>query len=222
MIKLNRVAILICLILASNSLVAKGSYKDIQLFVPQVLLDLKYSTEDNFLKRDLYGDFNQCFMHTIAAEKLKKAQNILETLKPGYRLKIFDGLRPRSIQQQMWDKVEGTDQQKYVANPKTGSIHNYGFAVDLTIVNKNNKELDMGTEFDHFYSSAQPRYEINLLRKNKLTFVQLENRLLLRFVMVQAGFYPISNEWWHFDALPKSVVKSTYSIVESVDQMKSL
>lgn len=114
----------------------------------------------------------------------------------------------------MWEIVRGTDKQKYVANPKTGSIHNYGCAVDLSIVDENGKELDMGTPFDYFGDLAQPRFEKKFLEEGKLTRTQIKNRQLLRHVMQKSGFQGILSEWWHFNGYPRKYVKEHYTIIE--------
>ena len=182
--------------------------------LPGVTVNLRYASTNNFMKENLYGDFNRAFLHRIAADKLKKAAALLQKNKPGWKLLVYDGLRPRSVQWQLWKRVKGTDQQPYVANPKRGSIHNYGFAVDLTLQDAAGKELDMGTEFDHFGKLAQPALEQKFLKQGKLTEQQVKNRRLLRRVMEDAGFIQLPIEWWHYDALPKQEVKSKYKIIE--------
>lgn len=179
-----------------------------------IKIDLRYAVENNFVGVNLYGKFNRAFLHKEAAEKLKVAAETLGKLKPGYRLVIFDALRPRSVQNILWEKVKGTAQQPYVANPVFGSIHNYGFAVDISIVDEHGAELDMGTPFDDFSPLAQPQLESRYLAEGKLTESQLKNRHLLREVMQEAGFIQLPIEWWHYDALPKNEVKKHYKIVE--------
>ncbi|MCP4134600.1 MAG: M15 family metallopeptidase [bacterium] len=187
---------------------------DVQTLNPDIRVDLKYSTTDNFLGVDMYGSLTKCYLVKEAARKLARAQTCLTKIKPGYRLLVFDGLRPRRYQYKMWDVVKGTARQRYVANPRYGSIHNYGAAVDLSIADAAGKELDMGTPFDSFSKRAQPRYEQVYLKKGKLTKKQIENRELLRAVMKQAGFHGLRIEWWHFNAFPKSVIKKKYKIIE--------
>lgn len=177
-------------------------------------IDLKYATTDNFVGQNMYGDFNKAYLHHIAADKLTHAIRNLKALHPAYRLVIYDALRPRSVQYLLWDKVKGTSRQKYVADPKHGSIHNFGFAVDISILDENGKPLDMGTPFDDFTPLAQPRLEQAFLKEGKLTRQQIDNRLLLRKVMEDAGFIQLPVEWWHFDALPKAKVMSGFKIVE--------
>jgi len=179
-----------------------------------VALDLRYATTNNFTGHNLYGVFNRAFLHQLAAAKLARAAANLQAIHPKYKLLIFDALRPRSVQYLLWNKVKGTDQQKYVANPQGGSIHNFGFAVDLSVLDETGKELDMGTAFDDFTPLAQPALEEKFLESGKLTRQQLQNRRLLRKAMEDAGFIQLPLEWWHFDALPKTEVKMNYSIVE--------
>lgn len=178
-----------------------------------LIIDLRYGSTNNFVGQDMYGDF-KAFLHKIAAEKLAKAVKNLSAIEPKYKLIIFDALRPRAVQRILWDKVKGTDQEMYVANPQNGSVHNFGFAVDLSIVDGTGKELDMGTEFDSFNSFAQPQLEEQFIKESKLTEKQIRNRRLLRRVMEEAGFIQLPFEWWHYDALPKSEVKEKFKIIE--------
>jgi D-alanyl-D-alanine dipeptidase len=187
---------------------------DVQAVCPEIRVDLKYSGTDNFVRQDVYGDLDKCFLQKEAAAKLAAAQKKLTEIKPGWRLLVFDGARPRRIQAQFFAIVKGTPQQQYVADPARGSIHNYGAAVDLTIVDAAGREVDMGTPFDFFGDLAQPRLESEFLAQGKLAREQLDNRLLLRKVMTSAGFLPISNEWWHFDAFPPQEVRARYKIIE--------
>lgn len=180
----------------------------------RIAIDLRYATTNNFTGQNLYGSYNRAFLHRRAAEKLDRAAAALHVLHPDYRLLIFDALRPRSVQYRLWDRVKGTEQQKYVANPRGGSIHNYGFAVDLSIADDSGRELDMGTPFDDFTPLAQPRLEESFLAAGKLSEQQVQNRRLLRRVMEDAGFLQLPIEWWHFDALPKEEVRRQFPIVE--------
>jgi D-alanyl-D-alanine dipeptidase len=187
---------------------------DIQEVCPEIRVDLKYSSTDNFVHQDVYGDLDKCFLQKEAAAKLAAAQGKLVELKPGWRLLVFDGARPRRVQARFFAIVKGTPQQQYVADPARGSIHNYGAAVDLTIIDPDGRELDMGTPFDFFGELAQPKLESAFLAQGKLTRKQIDNRLLLRNVMTSAGFLTISNEWWHFDAFPPKEVRARYKIIE--------
>jgi D-alanyl-D-alanine dipeptidase len=177
-------------------------------------IDLRYASLNNFTGHNLYGDFKKAYLHRIAAEKLAKAAVILQTLRPGHQMVIYDALRPRSAQQILWNHVKGTSKEQYVANPQGGSMHNFGFAVDLSLYDVSGKELDMGTLFDDFTPMSQPRLEDQFLKEGKLSEAQIQNRHLLRKAMEAAGFIQLPIEWWHFDALPISEVKANYKIIE--------
>lgn len=179
-----------------------------------VRVDLRYATANNFTGRNLYGDFNRAYLHKVAADKLARAVSHLKAHHPGFQLIIFDALRPRSAQYILWDHVKGTNQEQYVANPEGGSVHNYGFAVDLSVVDGKGQELDMGTEFDTFSELSQPQLEKKFLEEGKLSARQSENRKILKEAMTAGGFTQLPHEWWHFDALPKPQVKASYKIVE--------
>jgi D-alanyl-D-alanine dipeptidase len=187
---------------------------DITTLNDRILVKLAYSTTENFLHEDVYGDLETCYLRKEAAEKLDTAQTLLETKREGYRLVVYDGLRPRDVQYKMWRLVKGTPQQGYVADPEKGSFHNYGAAVDLSIVDAKGNPLDMGTPFDYFGDLAQPGYEERFSKEGKLTKKQIENRSLLREVMRGAGFQGILDEWWHFNAFSCDEVKRRYRIVE--------
>ncbi len=179
-----------------------------------VVIHLKYATPDNFMGFDLYGPFNKAFLHHDAAVKFRKAVEILEKQKPGWSFIVFDALRPHSVQWIMWNRVKDTPQRKYVANAEIGSPHNYGMALDISLLDGKGKELDMGTGFDSFTDLSEPRMEEEFLKEGKLTKKQYENRLILRKVMTEAGFLQLSHEWWHYNALPEPEIRKKYKIVE--------
>jgi D-alanyl-D-alanine dipeptidase len=181
---------------------------------PMVAIDLRYGSPNNFVGRNLYGDHVRAYLHRLAAAKLQRAAETLVTLRPGFKLLILDALRPRSVQFILWEKLAGTPEQQYVADPRIGSIHNYGFAVDLTIIDEQGRELDMGTAFDDFTPLAQAKLESQFLAEGALSDAQHQNRLLLRRVMEGAGFIQLPIEWWHYDALPKAEVIGKHLLVE--------
>ena len=184
---------------------------DLEEYIPGIKIDLKYTTLDNFVKADVYGDLEKCFLRKEAAEKLRKAQELLHEKHPNYTLLVFDGVRPFRVQQFMWDSLHIPNKRNYLAPPSEGSIHNYGCAVDLSIADSLGKELDMGTPFDFFGELAQPQLEGQMLANGKLTKEQHANRMLLRSTMRKAGFFDIKTEWWHFNAFGSGAVKRTYS-----------
>lgn len=189
-------------------------FVDVQTLAPDIRVALKYASGDNFMRAAVYGDFKKAYLRKDAATKLALANRYLKEIRPDLTLLVGDALRPRSISQKMWSFLSGTQMQRYVANPRGGSMHNYGCAVDITICDIRGKQLDMGTPLDHFGELSQPRYEKKFLREGRLTKEQVENRQLLRKVMRQAGFNDIQLEWWHFEAFDKKLIRKTYSIVE--------
>lgn len=180
----------------------------------KVKILLKYASSDNFMKENLYREFNSCYLHKDAFVKFQKAIQLLKESKSRRRFILYDCLRPRSIQYKLWEKVKGTSKEPYVANPEKGSIHNFGFALDLSLLDENGKELDMGTLFDDFTSLSEPTQEKAFFKKGKLTPSQFANRKILRNILLQAGFEQRPNEWWHYDAFPAKFVKKRYTIVE--------
>lgn len=178
-------------------------------------LDIRYSSDNNFVGKDLYGDFNSCYLQKDVAEKLVKAHSLLRSRFPYYRFLIFDGARPVSIQQMMWDSVAlpPAERQKYLSNPGNYSLHNFGAAVDLTIVDEDGRELDMGTPYDYFGTEAHPRNEEMMYAEGKLTATQIMNRELLRSVMREAGFTGIETEWWHFNSCSRATALKIYPLV---------
>ncbi|MCO5144349.1 MAG: M15 family metallopeptidase [Oligoflexia bacterium] len=181
---------------------------------PSLAIDLRYGTENNLLKKNVYGGFQRVILHKLAAEKLLTACLYLEKKYSDYSFLVFDALRPQSAQEAFWKEVEGTDMQKYFANPLKGSIHSYGFAIDIGLCTKKDlKEVDFGTEFDALVPESEPQLEEHFLKKGILTTEQINNRRILREAMITGGFLPIPHEWWHFDALPPAEVRNRFQRV---------
>jgi len=178
-----------------------------------LLVELRYSRADNFLKKDVYGDLERCYLVRPAALKLARAAELLARLRPDLRLLVYDCVRPLAVQRAMWRQVKGTPEQPYVADPARGSMHNLGCAVDLTLADAKGKPLPMGTAFDHAGPLAQPRLERRFLLEGKLKPAHLAHRLLLRQVMVEAGFVPLDIEWWHFDGMSPKEARRSLRIV---------
>jgi D-alanyl-D-alanine dipeptidase len=181
-----------------------------------IKVSLKYSTEDNFLHKNMYGGLHNCYLQKEIAEKLVKAQKILKDRFPFYSLIIYDGVRPLSIQRMMWDELQVPEhlKDKYVSNPEVGSLHNYGCAVDVSIVNEHGWEMDMGTPYDYFGELGHPISEQRMMSEGKLTWRQYENRKLLREIMYAAGFTGITTEWWHFNGSSLRSAQEKYLIIE--------
>ena len=190
---------------------------NIQEINADILVDLKYSTTDNFVGKDVYGCITNCYLQKRPAEMLSNANDLLQRKNANYRLLVYDGGRPLSIQKILWNSLtQYSPKQRatYVANPAQGSIHNYGSAVDLTIATTDGTPLDMGTKYDYFGELAYPKKESYFLKIGKLTKQQIANRTLLRNVMKASGYMPIEYEWWHFNAMSRQIAKATYRIIQ--------
>jgi zinc D-Ala-D-Ala dipeptidase len=153
-----------------------------------IIIDMPYASKDNFVGQVLY-DTTLCFLRKSVAERVVRVQQKLKNQNLG--LKIWDGYRPQSVQYKMWEIVQDP---QFVADPKKGSRHNRGAAVDVTLVDATGKELAMPTYFDDFTDKAHRNY-------SELSSVVIQNRKILTEVMKEEGFIPLASEWWHFDAL---------------------
>jgi zinc D-Ala-D-Ala dipeptidase len=188
---------------------------DVQLLHPAIQVDLKYSSESNFLGQNIYGQLHKAYLEETTAKKLAIAQIILTGKYSGLSLLVWDAARPVSCQQKMWDALQMPAEQKgrFVSNPKNYSLHNYGCAVDVTLIDSSGLELDMGTIFDQFDSLAQPKYETHLILLKRLSPDQISNRQILRNVMYEAGFTGIGSEWWHFNSCSRLFAKLNYPLI---------
>jgi len=149
-------------------------------------LYIAYATSDNFTGRPLYKNA-RCFLHEDAAACLKKSIGMAAAL--GLRFKIFDAFRPIETQQELWDDCPDAN---FLSNPQTGAVpHCRGVAIDLTLIDKNGKELDMGTAFDEFSPLS---YHGNM----EISAEAQKNRHLLMGIMTTAGWDFYRNEWWHY------------------------
>ncbi|WP_374758125.1 M15 family metallopeptidase [Flavobacterium sp. UMI-01] len=162
------------------------TFVNLKEYSSDFIYDMKYATEDNFLKAKVY-DCASCYLRLKTVKALILVNK--EFMKKGYRIQLFDCYRPLDIQKKMWAIVPNPE---YVANPAKGSIHNRGGAVDITLVDKNGKELDMGTAFDFFGPEASHGYE-------KLSDEVKKNRQLLKSIMTAKYFNSFDSEWWHYN-----------------------
>lgn len=189
--------------------IKQQGYVDVQDEDPTIKVSLMYSRPDNFTGKILYKDLKEAFLHPQAAKALAKAQKELKRLRPDLSLIVFDATRPMSIQQQMWDVVKGTSKNIYVSNPANGGgLHNYGFAVDVSICDEKGDTIPMGTLIDHMGKEAHPEYETSMLAKGKISKEAVNNRKLLRRVMSAGGFRVLKTEWWHFNLKTRAQVKA--------------
>ena len=199
-------------VITENGLVALND------IAPKILVDLKYTSTDNFMHKQLYHSIGKAYLVKEVAERLAKCQELLSKLKPGYHLLVYDATRPISVQQEMWESLDSipfAERIKFVSNPKNGSLHNYGAAVDLTIANEKGETLDMGAGFDDIRLIAYPENEVHFLQTGELTAQHIENRKLLRKVMQSQGFRNLPTEWWHFNACSRSEAKKKYVLIKN-------
>jgi D-alanyl-D-alanine dipeptidase len=160
---------------------------EIKKAVPDIKLDIRYATRNNFMKQVMYKQA-RAFARRPVVEQLKIIQ--AELKKKGYGLKVFDAYRPYSITVEFFKRARD---KNFVADPAKGSKHNRGCAVDLTLINlKTGKDLPMPTPYDSFEPAAAPHY-------SKLPPQLIKNRDFLIQTMQAHGFKVIYNEWWHFD-----------------------
>ncbi|WP_417935716.1 M15 family metallopeptidase [Flagellimonas allohymeniacidonis] len=166
--------------IADTTFVRLANYSD------DFVYDMRYATENNFLKAQVY-DCPECYTRVKTAKALIKAN--AEFMEMGYKIKFFDCYRPNSVQYKMWEIVPNP---QYVANPVKGSIHNKGGAVDITLVDFDGNEVAMGTDFDFFGKRAHHDHL-------DLPEAVLKNRAILKSIMEKHGFWSIRTEWWHYN-----------------------
>lgn len=160
---------------------------DLEKSIEGLVLDIRYATTNNFTGEVIYKA-PKAFARQPVAHALKMVQDSLA--HHGLGLKIFDAYRPYAATLRFFEVYPNTD---YVADPKRGSRHNRGCAIDLTLIKlENGEELEMPTAFDDFSERAHSEYD-------KLAIHIIKNRTFLFGVMKEFGFTPIKSEWWHFD-----------------------
>ena len=192
---------------------------DISALNSDILVNLKYSTTDNFVGVDMYGDLEAAYFEHDFALKVIEAQRILQDRYPEYTLLIYDAARPIGVQRAMRKRVEGTEFENFVADGTRGGRHNYGVAVDLTIATLDGTPLDMGTGFDDFTEAAFVKgtadssdpatrtlqvyrdYINGMVKRGIISAEAAANRILLVEVMHEAGLFPYRREWWHFEEI---------------------
>lgn len=202
-----------------DTLMKEYGLVDIRDLDDEILVELRYSTQDNFVGRDMYGDLERAYLLPHFAGRVVEAQRILKDRFPDYTLLIYDAARPISVQRAMRRIVEGTPNEAFVADGSRGGRHNYGVAVDLTIADADGRPLDMGTRFDFFGAEASVKgtpdtddpstrtidvyreYIRDMACRGDIANEAADNRILLMEVMCQAGLVPYRREWWHFEEI---------------------
>ncbi len=159
---------------------------DITTIVPDIQLEMRYATTNNFLKQAVYGKA-RCLLRDPVARSLQRAQADLKT--KGYGIRLYDCYRPLSVQKAMWKIFPDG---RYVANPATGSRHNRGAAVDLTLVNAQGVAVEMPSDFDDFSERAYRD-------SPTMTAAARQHVQILTDAMTAQGFTTIESEWWHYD-----------------------
>ena len=159
----------------------------IKIVAPEFSADisLAYATTENFTGKPIYENAI-CYLHIEAAKALKDAIESAENL--GYRIRIYDGFRPSEAQWVLWNH---TPDPTFLADPRRGSPHSRGIAVDLTLIDETGKDLEMGTSFDTFHpKSHHGSFDVSPEAQR--------NRHLLMGIMTLSGWDFYQNEWWHY------------------------
>lgn len=192
---------------------------DIRSLDSEILVELKYATEDNFVGENMYGTLRTAYLLPHFARKVLKAQQLLQERLPNHTLLVYDAARPISVQRRMRKVVEGTEFEAYVADGTRGGRHNYGVAIDLTIADSEGKPLDMGSTFDFFGEAAwvgqsntttlegYKAFVEGLVKRGVISRKAADNRIMLLEIMYQAGLRPYVKEWWHYQepiAMPRT------------------
>ena len=163
-----------------------NAFVNLKNYSNDFVYDMKYATADNFLKEKVYP-CGECFLRVKTVKALLEANTSF--IAKGYKIKLYDCYRPKAIQKKIFQLVPDAN---FVANPKKGSIHNRGGAVDISLVDLNGIELDMGTKFDFFGKEASHNYL-------SLSDTILANRKFLKEIMLQNNFKSFDSEWWHYN-----------------------
>lgn len=163
-----------------------SDFVDVRRFCPDIRIELRYASKRNLFHQSIYELGARCLLRKTTAQRLNNVQKKLRL--DGIGLKIWDAYRPLSAQSALWKICPDS---RFVAPPSRGSMHNRGVAVDVTLVDRNGRELEMPCDFDNFSTLAKSRSKQGSATARK-------NRDALRDVMIDCGFVPYENEWWHF------------------------
>lgn len=182
--------------------------------VAAVEVDLRYASTDNFAQRVLYQGIDCAWLRAEAAAGLEAAAAWLASRGAGWKLRVLDALRPQRVQEAIWRDVAGTPAAMYFADPARGSVHSFGMAVDVTLVDAQGCEADMGSGFDEMSLLSHPVLHARHLAAGLLTPAQVERRDLLARAMGAGGFRGIDTEWWHFDHGDRDEVRRCFPRVD--------
>lgn len=199
-----------------NFLFRSKGLVDISELENRILVNLRYADTSNFLHTAFYDGLRTAYLNCETAIKLSNAQYFLSEIDSNLVLMILDASRPLHIQQMMWDSLDMPPIKKYqyLSPPSEPSLHNYGCAVDVTLVDRVlGTELDMGSGYDEFVKLSEPAMEKHFLKNGELSEEAYANRLLLRKVMERAGFKPITTEWWHFSICTKPEAQKRFELI---------
>jgi D-alanyl-D-alanine dipeptidase len=206
---------------------------DILTLDDEILVDLRYSGNDNFIGEDMYGELDKAYFEKEFANRVVAAQQELRRRRSDLTLLVYDAARPISVQLRMHRTVQGTEFEQFVANGTLGGRHNYGVAVDVTLATADGTPLDMGTPFDDFSEAAavkltpdssdpatrtveRYRHDLNImLERGLISSEAVENRMLLIEVMYKAELVPYRREWWHFEeTISMSKIREKYKLLD--------
>jgi D-alanyl-D-alanine dipeptidase len=181
------VTTLLGLLLAAAPDAGVPALLDVQARLPDVVVDLRYATSDNFMKKAVYPPEARCLLIEPSLERLEAAASVLRA--QGYRLTLYDCYRPHAVQWELWKVLP---KPGYVADPKKGSNHNRGGAIDLSLVTLDGGVVEMPSPYDFFGPAAHHGFDGG-------TATSRANRERLKAAMTGAGFTINPMEWWHYD-----------------------
>lgn len=218
-----RILLVLCIIAVTTAVCQAGEsiekkmeeygLVDISSLDKTIVVELKYATTDNFVGKNMYGNFHKAYFRPEIARAIARVQKALKKENPHYSLIIYDASRPQSVQRTMYNMVKDTPNRRYVAKPDRGGHHNFGIAVDISIV-CDGVPLDMGTGFDSFSEVSHIDNEAALLRSGKLSKQAYANRRLLRRLMKAQGFTTYRREWWHFQQYDIKYARRKFKLLD--------
>jgi len=186
--------------------------------IKNLVVRMPYATFDNFSGHNLYCDIQRAFLHKDGMQKLRYAANLLSKQKPDYKFILFDAARPNHAQEALRSTVRGTPWQHFVSSPSKGSIHAYGMAVDIGLLDERGELVDMGLPYDSFVFYAGKKGEKQAMEQGLLSEQAFKNREFLRSIMAQSGWINLHSEWWHFNAAHGDSIRVKYAQPQPLSQ----